>query len=341
MRSYSQLQMPGHNRRSPFSQIRVGRKISDDFLRQILSTSPHSDEGDSLDKVFLMPSLVELSAYILGVRLEQAKRLASTALEPPILYRALLRLEEALRSLCDPAIAPEVPSRTIAILRVATAMLETSPTSFDCERLDDIRHVCRDQLEIATRLLRDHAYSLSISAQSASRWFELGTEIVCGTGGGEGPPIPNPPPREPWRWDRPDALTAQVSVLQTSLDILFPIAPPLSDWFDYVTLQWSEWIRIECGIEALQTSVGTAVPIDEDSTSRECNLSPLQQDIVRVVREAGHRIVTEEVLSRLSRIRERVSEGSTKQQLATLVRLGILDNQSHTVPRGYGISSST
>lgn len=66
-------------------------------------------------------------------------------------------------------------------------------------------------------------------------------------------------------------------------------------------------------------------------------LSKCQSEIVAVIREAGRRLTTDEVLAYLTRIRPNPSTGVTKQYLADLVRFGILSNRKDVTPRGYGL----
>jgi hypothetical protein len=73
------------------------------------------------------------------------------------------------------------------------------------------------------------------------------------------------------------------------------------------------------------------------STTPSGRLSEAEERIVNVLREAGERMSTMEILTALENKDRAVSQGTTKVTLATLVRRGILTNRRDVDPPGYGL----
>ena len=66
-------------------------------------------------------------------------------------------------------------------------------------------------------------------------------------------------------------------------------------------------------------------------------LSDAEKRIVEVVRQAGKRLRTEEILNELERQYGAASQGTTKVCLASLVRRKWLTNRQDVIPKGYGL----
>lgn len=79
---------------------------------------------------------------------------------------------------------------------------------------------------------------------------------------------------------------------------------------------------------------GSPPPISPD---RKGEWSPCQQDCLAVVRESDKRLTTREVMERLSASGRLHGECTIRTALATLVKLGFLDNRQHPKPGGYGV----
>ncbi len=79
------------------------------------------------------------------------------------------------------------------------------------------------------------------------------------------------------------------------------------------------------------------VPIRAD-TGR---LTPIQEQIVGLVRQASRRLTTEEILEALEQANGAASVGTTKQSLAELTRRWILTNATDAYGRGYGLPVGT
>jgi hypothetical protein len=77
---------------------------------------------------------------------------------------------------------------------------------------------------------------------------------------------------------------------------------------------------------------GTATPTD----SRP-RLTEAESNIIAVVRDAGHRLVTDEIVAELEHRCGAASLGTTKQYLAGLTRRGLLTNRQDVDPKGYGL----
>lgn len=94
----------------------------------------------------------------------------------------------------------------------------------------------------------------------------------------------------------------------------------------------------DCDLERLKACVqkegALAAGLDAAPT---VPLNQSQQDIVDLVRRSGHRLTTTGVLAGLAACGIEVSEGMTKQTLATLVQFGVLTNDPKAKPRGYGL----
>jgi hypothetical protein len=67
------------------------------------------------------------------------------------------------------------------------------------------------------------------------------------------------------------------------------------------------------------------------------NFSPAERTILSIVRSAGRRLVTEEILKEIEARNGTASIGTTKQNLANLVRRGELSNRHDVDPKGYGL----
>jgi hypothetical protein len=77
-------------------------------------------------------------------------------------------------------------------------------------------------------------------------------------------------------------------------------------------------------------------PASIGRTPRPGILSKSEVEIVEVIREAGERKTTDQILALLSRGGP-ASEGTTKNGLAHLVRMGVLTNRQDVRQRGYGL----
>jgi len=66
-------------------------------------------------------------------------------------------------------------------------------------------------------------------------------------------------------------------------------------------------------------------------------LSGAEENIIDVIRAAGHRITGKEVLAELRKRHGAASEGTTKVTLASLVRRVLLTNRQDVIPKGYGL----
>ena len=282
-----------------------------------------------------MPTFAEVRAYVLGVRLEQAQKLTFEN-EPAALHGCLLRLDAAASSIRHTAWGDALSSRLIKVLRPAMRKIERQLTSFEGDRLDKVYLDCRSQLEKMDAILCASA-STAASDEELMRWYDLGREITSGSGGDGTLPIKDPPPRRAWEWDRPEKLNAQISDLGVSLDMLFPEVPSTREWYEYKPLRWLEWIRIESGIEAMSSATTRNTQGEANADFPQLGLTNREREIVQVIRQAGHRLTTLQVLSALAKLRTKISEGMTKQSLRKLVLLKVLDNRSDTKPRGYGL----
>lgn len=69
----------------------------------------------------------------------------------------------------------------------------------------------------------------------------------------------------------------------------------------------------------------------------EDHLPPSQKAILALVRKAGHRLTTDEIVAGLEKAHGAASVGTTKNSLATLVRFGVLNNRQDVLPKGYGL----
>lgn len=67
------------------------------------------------------------------------------------------------------------------------------------------------------------------------------------------------------------------------------------------------------------------------------NLSEAEERIIGVIRSAGQRLVTKQVMAELRQVYGAASEGTTKVTLAGLVRRGLLSNRRDVRPNGYGL----
>ena len=66
-------------------------------------------------------------------------------------------------------------------------------------------------------------------------------------------------------------------------------------------------------------------------------LSEAESRIIEVIRDAGHRLTTDQVLRELENRHGAASIGTTKVNLATLVRRRLLTNRQDVSPKGYGL----
>jgi hypothetical protein len=127
------------------------------------------------------------------------------------------------------------------------------------------------------------------------------------------------------------------------------------NWLDRSTLEWLwDWLD-KCKIEKPQRQVfgdqNLKLPatvhgdfgrdilrmLKLDPDENLVDLKPAQQRIVDVVRNAGRRLTTDEVLGQLGD----VSVGVTKQTLAYLVQMRVLTNRRDSFGSGYGLSKWT
>ena len=89
-----------------------------------------------------------------------------------------------------------------------------------------------------------------------------------------------------------------------------------------------EWAN---AVAWLEHRKGTRVP---DKTK----LTSAQEDIIRIIQSAGHRLTTTQVLNAFGSQGKIVSTGTTKVYFAELVRNNHLTNRRDTDPPGYGLS---
>ncbi len=68
------------------------------------------------------------------------------------------------------------------------------------------------------------------------------------------------------------------------------------------------------------------------------DLSEAERRIIEVIRHAGHRMTTDEIVSELERQHGAASLGTTKNALAGLRRRKILTNRQDVKPKGYGLA---
>lgn len=126
-----------------------------------------------------------------------------------------------------------------------------------------------------------------------------------------------------WGHRRPLGINeiAKVKAAETSCRPLIELL-----WYKARTKPWdpSEWEGIA------QHSSGSVL-------RPRVKLRPQQQEIVDVIREAGRRLTTDEVLAALERKGKRRSEGTTKIILAAMVQFGPLTNSTDKYGRGYGL----
>jgi len=92
-------------------------------------------------------------------------------------------------------------------------------------------------------------------------------------------------------------------------------------------------------VEIAKTFIAKAegMPIRAD-TGR---LTPVQEQIVGIVRQAGRRLTTKEILTALEQANGPASVGTTKQSLAELTRRGILTSGTDASGSGYGLPAGT
>jgi hypothetical protein len=72
-------------------------------------------------------------------------------------------------------------------------------------------------------------------------------------------------------------------------------------------------------------------------TANETRLSPSEQNIRDVLKNAGHRMTTDRIIAALEVKHGAASTGTTKNALAGMVRNGHLDNRRDVKPAGYGL----
>ncbi len=72
-------------------------------------------------------------------------------------------------------------------------------------------------------------------------------------------------------------------------------------------------------------------------TASETRLSPSEQNIRDVLKNAGHRMTTAKIIAALEVKHGAASTGTTKNALAGMVRNGHLDNRQDGKPAGYGL----
>jgi hypothetical protein len=98
--------------------------------------------------------------------------------------------------------------------------------------------------------------------------------------------------------------------------------------------------RVDAEIRAMEVEIAKVfiakaegVPIYADPG----RLTPVQEQIVGFIRQAGRRLTTAEILTALEQTNGAASVGTTKQNLAELTRRGILTNARDAYGRGYGL----
>jgi hypothetical protein len=90
------------------------------------------------------------------------------------------------------------------------------------------------------------------------------------------------------------------------------------------------------------TKYKTLLDTDENTRNQitanmKPRLSDAEEKIVTVIQEANKRLTTKEILAELEKKFGAVSEGTTKVNLATLVRRRILNNRQDGMLKGYGL----
>lgn len=286
-----------------------------------------------------MPSSAEVRAYALGLRWQQAFVFAVPTRQCPIVHRAFLRLDNAITALTLESIPSSVIERMRTLEQNSLRRIEEARSVRDAETLAVICQYCRDDLEMANSDFLHWASSQTASRSSLTEWYDLGKEIASGEGGDSRLPIPNPPPRRPWAWDRPKIVRELLRCLKVNRALLFPQRKSNASWLEDLPLHLDEWARVEFGLETLYARTTTDVQPQARIEIADARLSPNQRSIVQVITAAGVRLTTVKVLERLEREHPDVSTGMTKQSLATLVKLKILDKDPDAEPPGYGLPS--
>ncbi len=82
---------------------------------------------------------------------------------------------------------------------------------------------------------------------------------------------------------------------------------------------------------------GLDPPANRVHGSDKPRLSEAERNIIDVIEETGHRLITKRVLQALEEKYGAASEGTTKTTLAALVRRNLLTNRQDVIPKGYGL----
>lgn len=286
-----------------------------------------------------MPTSAEVRAYALGLRWQQAFLFAVPTRQCPVIHRAFLRLDDAITALPLESDPSHVIERIRTLEQNSLRRIEEASGVRDEETLAVICQNCRDDLEMANSNFLYWASSHFANRSSLKKWYDLGKEIASGEGGDSRLPIPNPPPRRPWEWDRPKIVRELLRDLKVKSALLFPQRKSNAPWLGEIPLHLDEWARLESGLEAMYARVASDDGSQSQSETADARLSPNQQRIVQVITAAGVRLTTAKVLECLDRDHPGASNGMTKQSLATLVKLKVLDKDPDAEPRGYGLPS--
>ncbi len=296
-----------------------------------------------------MPTHIEVQAYGLGFRLQQA--IAATG---------------PARMLIQPALVHAVVIRLVGTIDNAAIGVHYPRQVSDClQRLKDsseyfLRVVLRGGDEDSLREAYEHFHGQLRLTEDAIRqsftgnpgwtalhpWFELGMEIVDG----EGDDLPSPGPslyrRQGWQWSNPVRVATLLDRLAISREAVFPNRDPESlprIIVDQLPAYWASWTNLEAGLEFLMCEASNSSDDSRDvessdsrQTARRC-FSGAEQEIIGVLRVNQQRMTTRQILGYLAEQGITRSEGVTKQLLGALVRAGDLTNRQDVEPNGYGL----
>ena len=172
--------------------------------------------------------------------------------------------------------------------------------------------------------------SLSGSMAVKGHWYQTGCCVAAGSSTDVS--SLKKQSKSGWEWDDEKKLTKLLAIVAVPRDVVFPATASDAEWLPRLPFCFREWPRIEHGLEILANAAESSAP------SLEERLSEAQKELVRTISEAGGvRMTTPQVLAALGRKGVAPSDGMTKQNLAMLVKMGILDNSQDEKPPGYGI----
>ena len=278
----------------------------------------------------------ELELYAIGVRLEQAQELCAMRVERVALHAAIERLTSAIRTVPGGCFPEGVCGRLLALVGRCSCRLEQSDArKFDYEFEKLIDYVAEHCQQLET-IISECIESVDADGVRVPSAFALGREIVNGASGPVSHPFVEVAERASWQWFDPDRLNQLTGTVGVELEQLFPEQPAESDWLNDLPAEISEWNRIESGLTLLCARAATSDDIPRDAPQQH-RLSKGEQDIIAVVRDAGNRLTTKQILAALQSKFGARSEGMTKQQLSGLVKRALLDNRQDCDPKGYGL----